>query len=145
MTTFVRCDHVQKLIVISSGLLTDEVLTLAHMLSLKKKHMHALINEHLDTMKCLSAQDPALLKVVRQKAVDKFPDLEDYSNCWPVNDIIMMRLKYTSSQQRQQETEMAASKKKKAKTPSQLMGHMGQAWVHMMNGSVHEAQYMTHL
>ncbi|KAI6123811.1 hypothetical protein EDD16DRAFT_1517769 [Pisolithus croceorrhizus] len=48
------------------------------------KHMHALINEHLDTAKCLSAQDPALLKVVRQKAVDKFPDLEDYSNCWPL-------------------------------------------------------------
>ncbi|KAI6124733.1 hypothetical protein EDD16DRAFT_1703540 [Pisolithus croceorrhizus] len=44
-----------------------------------KKHMHALINEHLDTTKCLSAQDPALLKVVRQKAVDKFPDLEDYT------------------------------------------------------------------
>ncbi|KAI6094114.1 hypothetical protein EDD16DRAFT_1529416 [Pisolithus croceorrhizus] len=187
----------------SSGLLTDEVLTLAHMLSLKKacsasstpsnsseeeragssddestssmqsaealkipnppgepghprrggytletaldwnqkayskfkKHMHALINEHLDTMKCLSVQDPALLKVVHQKAVDKFLDLEDYSNCWP----------YTSSHMRWQETKMAAGKKKKAKTPSQLMGHMGQAWVHMMNGSVHEAQYMTHL
>ncbi|KAI6133979.1 hypothetical protein EV401DRAFT_2064471 [Pisolithus croceorrhizus] len=44
-----------------------------------KKHMHALINEHLDTAKCLSAQDPALLKVVCQKAVDKFPDLEDYT------------------------------------------------------------------
>ncbi|KAI6159860.1 hypothetical protein EDD17DRAFT_1761915 [Pisolithus thermaeus] len=88
-----------------------------------KKHMHALINEHLDTMKCLSAQDPALLKVVRQKAVDKFPDLEDYSNCWPVNDIIMMRLKYTSSRARQQETEMAASKKKKAKTPMTLTSY----------------------
>ncbi|KAI6132271.1 hypothetical protein EDD16DRAFT_1514953 [Pisolithus croceorrhizus] len=80
---------------------------------------------------CLSAQDPALLKVVRQKAVDKFPDLEDYSNCWPPA--------------RRQETEMAASKKKKAKTPSQLMGHMGRAWARTMNGSVHEAQYMTRL
>ncbi|KAI6159042.1 hypothetical protein EDD17DRAFT_1762976 [Pisolithus thermaeus] len=86
-----------------------------------KKHMHALINEHLDTTKCLSAQDPALLKVVHQKAVDKFPDLEDYSNCWPVNDIIMMQLKYTSSRARWQETEMAASKKKKAKMPVLLV------------------------
>ncbi|KAI6095614.1 hypothetical protein EDD16DRAFT_1719419 [Pisolithus croceorrhizus] len=82
-----------------------------------KKHIHALIDEHLDTTKCLSAQDPALLRVVRQKAIDKFPDLEDYSNCWPVNDMIMMRLKYTSSRARRQETEMTVSKKKKAKTP----------------------------
>ncbi|KAI6117066.1 hypothetical protein EDD16DRAFT_1520257 [Pisolithus croceorrhizus] len=83
----------------------------------RKAHA-ALINEHLDTTKCLSAQDPALLKVVHQKAVDKFLDLEDYSNCWPVNDIIMMQLKYTSSCTRWQETEMAASKKKKAKMPT---------------------------
>ncbi|KAI6145975.1 hypothetical protein BKA82DRAFT_4016136 [Pisolithus tinctorius] len=55
-----------------------------------KKYMHALIDEHLDTKKCLSAQDPDLLKVVCQKAVDKFPDLEDYSNYWPVNNMIMM-------------------------------------------------------
>ncbi|KAI6103789.1 hypothetical protein EDD16DRAFT_1524991 [Pisolithus croceorrhizus] len=54
---------------------------------------------------CLSAQDPALLKVIHQKAVDKFPDLKDYSNCWPVNDIIMMQLKYMSSCARQQEKE----------------------------------------
>ncbi|KAI5980957.1 hypothetical protein EDD15DRAFT_2204784 [Pisolithus albus] len=27
------------------------------------------------------------------KAIDAFPDLEAYSNCWPINDIIMMRLK----------------------------------------------------
>ncbi|KIN97484.1 hypothetical protein M404DRAFT_72020, partial [Pisolithus tinctorius Marx 270] len=53
-----------------------------------KKYMHALIDEHLDTKKCLSAQDPDLLKVVCQKAVDKFPDLEDYSNYWPVNNMI---------------------------------------------------------
>ncbi|KAI6131105.1 hypothetical protein EDD16DRAFT_1515264 [Pisolithus croceorrhizus] len=74
----------------------------------QKKHIHALINEHLDTMKCLSAQDPALLRVVCQKAIDKFPDLEDYSNCWP----------YTSSCTRWQETKMAVSKKKKAKMPT---------------------------
>ncbi|KAI6137768.1 hypothetical protein BKA82DRAFT_4022803 [Pisolithus tinctorius] len=82
----------------------------------QKKYMHALINKHLDTKKCLSVQDPALLKVICQKAVDKFLDLEVYSNYWIVNDMIMMRLKYTSSCARQQESELATSKGKKIKT-----------------------------
>jgi hypothetical protein len=43
-----------------------------------------------------------------------FPDLENYSNYWPVNDIVMMRLKYTSSRARRQELEMAAGKGKKS-------------------------------
>ncbi|KAI6162922.1 hypothetical protein EDD17DRAFT_1756951 [Pisolithus thermaeus] len=75
-----------------------------------KKHMHRLIEEHLDTTKCASAQNPALLKVICEKAMDAFPDLENYSNCWPVTDMIMMRLKYTSSRARRQEIEMAAGK-----------------------------------
>ncbi|KAI6023379.1 hypothetical protein EDC04DRAFT_2606771 [Pisolithus marmoratus] len=41
-----------------------------------KKCMHWLIDDHLDTMKCASAQNPALLKVVCEKATDAFPDLE---------------------------------------------------------------------
>jgi hypothetical protein len=32
-----------------------------------KKHMHQLIQDHLDTTKCASAQSPVLLKVVRNK------------------------------------------------------------------------------
>ncbi|KAI6013800.1 hypothetical protein BKA83DRAFT_4499840 [Pisolithus microcarpus] len=75
-----------------------------------KKCMHRLIEEHLDTTKCASAQNPTLLKVVCEKATDAFPDLENYSDCWPATDMIMMRLKYTSSRARRQEIEMAAGK-----------------------------------
>ncbi|KIJ68875.1 hypothetical protein HYDPIDRAFT_25127 [Hydnomerulius pinastri MD-312] len=80
-----------------------------------KKFTHRLIEEHLDVTKCASAQNTTLLKVVRNKAVDAFPDLENYSNYWPVNNIIMMRLKYTSGRaQRRQELEMVAGKGKKS-------------------------------
>ncbi|KAI6004947.1 hypothetical protein EDD15DRAFT_2359879 [Pisolithus albus] len=80
-----------------------------------KKLTHHLINEHLNITKCASAQNPALINVIRTKAIDAFPDLEAYSNCWPINDIIMMRLKYTSSHAWHKEIEMAAGKGKKAK------------------------------
>ncbi|KAI6169926.1 hypothetical protein EDD17DRAFT_1502809 [Pisolithus thermaeus] len=65
-----------------------------------KKCMHRLIEEHLDTTKCASAQNPMLLKVICEKATDAFPDLENYSDCWPATDMIMMCLKYTSSRAR---------------------------------------------
>ncbi|KAG2141210.1 uncharacterized protein EDB93DRAFT_1252668 [Suillus bovinus] len=61
-----------------------------------KKYMHHLIDDHLDMTKCASAQSPTLLQAVCNKALDKFPDLENYSNLWPVNDVIMTCLKYTS-------------------------------------------------
>ncbi|KIM61168.1 hypothetical protein SCLCIDRAFT_122866 [Scleroderma citrinum Foug A] len=80
-----------------------------------KKFTHQLIDEHLDINKCASAQDHALLKAMREKAVDAFPDLENYANCWPVNDLIMMRLKYTSSCSRGKETEVMAGKWKSMK------------------------------
>ncbi|KAI5987262.1 hypothetical protein EDD15DRAFT_2372711 [Pisolithus albus] len=75
-----------------------------------KKLTHRLVDEHLDTAKCASAQNPTLLKVVRDKAMAAFPDLENYSNCWPVTDMVMMRLKYTSSRARRREIEIAAGK-----------------------------------
>jgi len=71
---------------------------------------HQLINEHLDTTKCASAQNPASLKVVRDKAMGAFPDLDYYADCWPVTDLIMMRLKYTSRRARLRELEVAAGK-----------------------------------
>ncbi|KAI6138145.1 hypothetical protein EDD17DRAFT_1771032 [Pisolithus thermaeus] len=75
-----------------------------------KKLTHRLVDEHLDTAKCASAQNPTLLKVVHDKATAAFPDLENYSNCWPVTDMVMMRLKYTSSRARRWEIEIAAGK-----------------------------------
>ncbi|KAI6031056.1 hypothetical protein PISMIDRAFT_6494 [Pisolithus microcarpus 441] len=76
-----------------------------------KKLTHRLIEEHLDTTKCASAQNPASLKLVRDKAMAAFPDLENYTHVWPVSDMIMMHLKYTSSRARRREVEMAAGKK----------------------------------
>ncbi|KAG1739237.1 hypothetical protein EDD22DRAFT_731639, partial [Suillus occidentalis] len=61
-----------------------------------KKFMYVVISDDLTTTQCASAQSPAQLEVVRNKAIDRFPDLEDYSDLWPVNDIITTRLKYTS-------------------------------------------------
>ncbi|KAI5990805.1 hypothetical protein EDC04DRAFT_2911760 [Pisolithus marmoratus] len=72
-----------------------------------KKAIHCLIEEHLDTTKCASAQSPASLKL----ATAAFPDLENYSNVWLVTDMIMMHLKYTSSHARHREVEMIAGKK----------------------------------
>ncbi|KAG2045535.1 hypothetical protein BDR06DRAFT_1015549 [Suillus hirtellus] len=80
-----------------------------------KKFMHNLIEEHLDTTKCASSQDYALLKVVRDKAVDAFPDLENYRDFWPLNDMIMMRLKYTSGRARQKKARMVVGKSKSKK------------------------------
>ncbi|KAG2050198.1 hypothetical protein BDR06DRAFT_974716 [Suillus hirtellus] len=78
-----------------------------------KNSMHHLIKEHLDITKCASSQSPILLKTVCNKAVDTFPDLENYSKFWPVNDVIMMRLKYTSGHARQKEAGMVTGKSKK--------------------------------
>ncbi|KAG1856087.1 hypothetical protein F4604DRAFT_1931940 [Suillus subluteus] len=77
-----------------------------------KKPMHHLIEEHLDTTKCASSQNHALVKVVRDKAVDAFPDLENYSDFWSLNDMIMMCLKYTSGRARQNQARMVAGKSK---------------------------------
>ncbi|KIJ59116.1 hypothetical protein HYDPIDRAFT_33512 [Hydnomerulius pinastri MD-312] len=86
-----------------------------------KKYTHRLIEDHLDVTKCASAQSPALIKVVRDKVMDAFPDLENYSNGWPVTDMIMMYLKYTSSRTRRQELEMAAGKGKKVKASTDFV------------------------
>ncbi|KAG2059881.1 hypothetical protein BDR06DRAFT_1002952 [Suillus hirtellus] len=77
-----------------------------------KNFMYTLIKDHLDTTKCTSAQSPALLKVAHSKVLDNFPDLNDYSSLWPVNDMIMTCLKYTSGHTRQKVGEMAAGKSK---------------------------------
>lgn len=56
--------------------------------------------------------------ILFDKAVDKFPELKNHQNCWPVTDIIMMRLKYTSSRAQRQEMMMAAGSEQKAEVIS---------------------------
>ncbi|KAG1744729.1 hypothetical protein EDB19DRAFT_1906442 [Suillus lakei] len=75
-----------------------------------KKYMHKLIDDHLEMVKSSSAQSPALLKIVRIRAAKEFPELEKYINLWPVNDMIMSCLKYTSGRARQKLVGMAVGK-----------------------------------
>ncbi|KAG1818526.1 uncharacterized protein BJ212DRAFT_1479534 [Suillus subaureus] len=77
-----------------------------------KRSMHSLIDNHLDMTKCTSAQSPMLLEVMHGKVLNNFPDLDNYTNLWPVNNLIMTRLKYTSGHTRQKEGEMAVGKSK---------------------------------
>lgn len=49
------------------------------------------------------------------QALEKFPELERYSDCWPVMDLVKMRLKYTSvCARRAQEKRVADNKLKLA-------------------------------
>jgi len=56
------------------------------------------------------------------QVVNAFPNLENYSEFWPVNDMIMMRLKYTSGHARQKEAGMAMGKSKRH-TPKVSLFH----------------------
>ncbi|KAI6149010.1 hypothetical protein EDD17DRAFT_1766636 [Pisolithus thermaeus] len=75
-----------------------------------KKLTHRLVDEHLDTAKCASTQNPTLLKVVHDKATAAFPDLENYSNCWLVTD---MEIEIAAGK-----AEMAAGKAKHSRVHS---------------------------
>lgn len=57
------------------------------------------------------------------QAMAAFPDLENYSNAWPVTDIIMMRLKYTSSWARLREIEMAAGRSRRMQSLVSFYSH----------------------
>ena len=45
--------------------------------------------------------------MVRQ-AAGEFPDLQNYVNLWPIDDVILTRLKYTSRRARQKEEAILA-------------------------------------
>ena len=44
------------------------------------------------------------------QASDEFPELANYVGCWPVMDLVKMRLKYTSVRSRRFEEKKAAGK-----------------------------------
>ncbi|KAI5993533.1 hypothetical protein EDD15DRAFT_2196529 [Pisolithus albus] len=62
-----------------------------------KRVIHAAVKKYLDTTKSRTFQDLEAIK----KAKRRFSQLEDYENCWPVLDLIHLRLKYLSSRHRQ--------------------------------------------
>lgn len=47
------------------------------------------------------------------QALEKFPELERYSDCWPVMDLVKMRLKYTSVRARRAQEKRVADNKLK--------------------------------
>ncbi|KAH0825670.1 hypothetical protein J3R83DRAFT_11688 [Lanmaoa asiatica] len=65
-----------------------------------KKSVHHSIAKHLDATKCRSLQTIAAIQLVKKEALREFPHLDDYASCWPVEDLIRMRLKYTSERAR---------------------------------------------
>ncbi|KAI6011490.1 hypothetical protein EDC04DRAFT_2958902 [Pisolithus marmoratus] len=66
-----------------------------------KRVIHAAVKKYLDTTKSRSFQDLEAVRKVTDLAKRCFPQLEDYQNCWPVLDLIHLRLKYLSSRHRQ--------------------------------------------
>ena len=76
-----------------------------------------MVEAHLDVASAYSAQSLASLKKIQDRVryrilqipiifstslqtQMKFPQLENYVQCWPVTDLIRMRLKYTSARER---------------------------------------------
>ncbi|KAI6126694.1 hypothetical protein F5141DRAFT_1060410 [Pisolithus sp. B1] len=64
------------------------------------------VKKHLDTMKCRSLQDHKALETVNKMTVAQFPDLDDFEECWPVQDLVQLQLKYSSFKTRQQKQAM---------------------------------------
>ncbi|KAI6028914.1 hypothetical protein F5J12DRAFT_780424 [Pisolithus orientalis] len=64
-----------------------------------KKHIFHPINEHLDITKCASVQNPTLLRLVCNKAVAVFPDLDNYAHAWPLCKVPRGRDGSTSASQ----------------------------------------------
>ncbi|KAI6025368.1 hypothetical protein BKA83DRAFT_4479434 [Pisolithus microcarpus] len=57
--------------------------------------------KHLEPTKCWSLQDHQALETVNKTAIAEFPDLDDFE-CWPVQDLVQLQLKYSSFRARRQ-------------------------------------------
>ncbi|KAF8530152.1 hypothetical protein BU17DRAFT_59924 [Hysterangium stoloniferum] len=68
-----------------------------------KKCVFRLVANHLDLKKSYSGQERDLIHLVCHATNENFPELDNYVNCWPVDDMIKMQLKYTSSRARLKE------------------------------------------
>ncbi|KAI6159408.1 hypothetical protein EDD17DRAFT_1762461 [Pisolithus thermaeus] len=64
------------------------------------------VKKHLDTTKCRSLQDHKALETVNKMTVAQFPDLDDFEECWLVQDLVQLQLKYSSFKTRQQKWAM---------------------------------------
>ncbi|KAI5999631.1 hypothetical protein EDD15DRAFT_2193672 [Pisolithus albus] len=101
-----------------------------------KRFVNKAIKKHLDTTKCRSQQDRQALDTVCDLVTAEFPDMDSFENCWPVLDLIQMRLKYLSSRARQKQKigesssgaargEKRTEKSPKSKSPAPSKKYVG--------------------
>ncbi|KIK12194.1 hypothetical protein PISMIDRAFT_121314, partial [Pisolithus microcarpus 441] len=60
-----------------------------------KRFVKKAVRRHLDPTKCRSLQDRKALETVSKEsqAIAEFPDLDDFEDCWPVQDLVQLQLK----------------------------------------------------
>ncbi|KAI6010007.1 hypothetical protein EDC04DRAFT_2610412 [Pisolithus marmoratus] len=68
-----------------------------------KRFVKKAVKKHLDPTRCRSLQDRKALETVSKMAIAEFPDLDDFDECWPVQDLVQLQLKYLSFRARQQQ------------------------------------------
>ncbi|KAG6806121.1 hypothetical protein H0H92_012599, partial [Tricholoma furcatifolium] len=62
-----------------------------------KNHAIALSQKHLDTTLSLRNQDPAKISKLRAEMLSAYPIIDDYDNYWPLDVMLMLALKNSSS------------------------------------------------
>ncbi|KAI6141536.1 hypothetical protein EDD17DRAFT_1769773 [Pisolithus thermaeus] len=67
------------------------------------KNLKKAVRKHLDPTKCQSLQNRRALETMNKMAIAEFPDLDDFEGCWPVQDLVLLQLKYSSFRARQQQ------------------------------------------
>ncbi|KAI6097968.1 hypothetical protein EDD16DRAFT_1718878 [Pisolithus croceorrhizus] len=68
-----------------------------------KRFVKKAVRKHLDPTKCQSLQNRRALETMNKTAIAEFPDLDDFEGCWPVQDLVLLQLKYSSFRARQQQ------------------------------------------
>ncbi|KAF8194926.1 hypothetical protein BJ912DRAFT_923826 [Pholiota molesta] len=66
----------------------------------QQAHVKNLADEHLDCSQSFTYQALKSVQRVKNLAVERFPELQRYKDCWPVGDMLRMLLKYRSSRAR---------------------------------------------
>ncbi|KAF8187444.1 hypothetical protein BJ912DRAFT_1059794 [Pholiota molesta] len=65
-----------------------------------RAYVKNLAEEHLDCSQSFTSQALRSVQTVKNLALERFPELQEYKDCWPVIDMLRMQLKYSSSRAR---------------------------------------------
>ncbi|PIL28286.1 hypothetical protein GSI_09574 [Ganoderma sinense ZZ0214-1] len=85
-----------------------------------KKMINKLVGECLDPTRSVSGQSLSRVALLRDKALNKFPELDQYENLWPVTDAVKQQLKYTSSKARKHAHDAVTTEAVKKKNGKKL-------------------------